>query len=165
SYDGYNVFYHWSNPPAKSTIGVYVTGEDFNGNIIATIYTSTPEDAPPARPYLVKLENYSEGTNQGIKLTWSANQEPDTAGYEVFRQTNGGTINKISGSSLVTDTTWVDWGEVMTDSSLTNYTYYVKAVDNTNQRSNLSNGRSTDVEHVRQMADKLAASQPETPIS
>ncbi len=174
---GYNeIFSPWSNPnsnrwddvtPSNITIEILGTYAGVNGEDIYNlrIRMLNGENGPPSNPLLLSMENYSAGGNQGIKLTWAANLEPDIAGYEVFRQKNGGTITKISGSSLVTDTTWINWGVIITDNSPTTYTYYVKAVDTQNKRSNYSNSLSSDVDFVRGGAQKPALTNAQTPAS
>ncbi len=158
------VFTPYSNPQAKGNIAIEIINEQSN-TLTFNLYIGSAYDtlAAPANPFLISLANYSSGGNDGIKITWAANREPDIAGYEVYRQINSGSISKISGSSVITDTFFVEWG-VQIASGPSTHTYYVKAVDTQNKTSNYSNGLNTAVQHVSQGGAKRGADGGETTI-
>ena len=55
---------------------------------------------------------FATGYSSFIKLTWNKNKEPDIAGYNVYRSTvSGGPYTKIN-TSLITDTTYLDYDVV-----------------------------------------------------
>ncbi len=168
------LFSPWSNPSSEawssSSPGGNVSIQLMDTTVVAgrTIYNlrirvTNHENGPPANPLLLNLQSYSSGGNDGIKITWAANREPDIAGYEVYRQINSGNITKISGSSLVADTFFVEWG-VQIASGPSTHTYYVKAVDTQNKTSNYSNGLNTAVQYVSQGGAKRGADGGETTI-
>ncbi|RMG92518.1 MAG: T9SS C-terminal target domain-containing protein [Chloroflexi bacterium] len=159
---GYNqLFSPYSNPNSnrwddvtETGISIEILNKYYNPLTGGYVYNlrlrmGHVEQGPPANPMLLKLENYSQGSNNGLKVTWAANRENDIAGYEVYRQRNGGSIDKISGNSLVTDTFYVDWGVTISPGSPIIYTYYVKAFDTQGKQSNLSNPLSSNVTHLR----------------
>lgn len=163
---GYNeVFSEYSNPSTakwnggSTDISIEITGTTtgYNGETIFNVKVRVvdPENGRPANPLLLNIQNHSSGGNDGIKLTWNSNLEPDIDGYEVYYKTTGSPA-KISGGTLVSDTTWVHWGYTISSTG-TNHTYYIKAVDTQGKVSNLSNGISAITQAVSQGGSKSTA--------
>ena len=115
--------------------------------------------APPNAPQNLTAANITDA----ILLAWEANNEPDLAGYEVYRKINSGSIQKISGNNLVTTNSYVDGGLQIVNNSVTEHTYYVKAVDNDNKKSTYSIPVAVDVEYVSQGGAKRTADDSEIP--
>jgi Ca-dependent carbohydrate-binding module xylan-binding/Lysyl oxidase/Fibronectin type III domain len=97
---------------------------------VTLVYSTSTDATPPAPPTGVTA---TAGTGT-VSLSWSANTEPDLAGYNVYRSTaSGGPYTKVNASLLTTRS--------YSDSGLTNgttYYYVVKAVDTTGNVSNPS---------------------------
>jgi hypothetical protein len=93
-----------------------------------------PDTTPPAAPTGLT----ATAGKRKITLNWTANTEPDLAGYNVYRSSSStGTYTKLN-TSLVTANTY-------TNSSLTSGTtwfYRVTAVDTSNNESAVSNTAS-----------------------
>lgn len=92
---------------------------------------------PPSVPQgLAAVADAQSGT---IDLSWEPSPQTDTAGYIVYRRTNGGAWQRISpGKSLVTAPAWND----STAKPGVSYEYAVSAVDRDGNQS----ARSTSVE-------------------
>jgi hypothetical protein len=90
-----------------------------------------PDATPPAAPTGL---NATAGNKQ-VNLTWTANTEPDLAGYNLYRSpTTGGPYTKVN-TSLITGTAY-------SDTNLTNgtpYYFVLRAVDTSNNESGDSN--------------------------
>ena len=65
------------------------------------------EPPPPTSPPLAPTGLGATLVAEGVRLTWSANVEPDLAGYLVFRRNNGGNWIRRT-PDPVPATTWVD---------------------------------------------------------
>ncbi len=94
-------------------------------------------DAPPAAPTGL---NASAG-NGSVALSWTANGEPDLAGYRVFRSTTlpvSTTGDGLGGATLISGTSYTD----LTAVNGTAYNYVVIAVDAIGGRSAASNNAS-----------------------
>jgi M6 family metalloprotease-like protein len=141
-----------------ANVGFEVVSVNTN-NILVDFYYNDPEDASPAQPRFLTATNITDA----ILLTWEANNEPDLAGYEVYRKINSGSIQKISGNNLVTTNSYVDGGLQIVNNSVTEHTYYVKAVDNDNKKSTYSIPVTVDVEYVSQGGAKRTADDSEIP--
>lgn len=96
-----------------------------------------------------------EGGN--VTLTWTPNPEPDVAGYELHRSVSGvdGLYEKISGETLIPETTYVD--SALPDGEYTPY-YKLIAVDECGNRSAMSVASEGTVRH-----DTVAPSAPGAP--
>jgi flagellar hook assembly protein FlgD len=93
---------------------------------------------PPAPPIGLSLQD----SLQQVILSWDANQEPDLAGYNAYR--NGSKINQsIIPSPFYEDSVFVDG----------NYTYYVTALDNFNLVSEPSDSVSIDIDVTKPMVN------------
>ena len=91
---------------------------------------TVPDTVPPLPPVGLTA---TPGKRK-ITLTWTANVEPDLAGYNVYRSsTSGGTYTKLN-ASLLTTTTYVNSG--LTSGST--WFYRVTAVDTSNNESAVS---------------------------
>jgi hypothetical protein len=93
-----------------------------------------PDTTPPAAPAGLS----ATAGKRKITLNWTANTEPDLAGYNVYRSSSAtGTFTKLNSSPVTTNT--------YTNSSLTSgstWYYYVTAVDTSNNQSAASNTAS-----------------------
>jgi hypothetical protein len=78
----------------------------------------------PAAPTGASVTVVTEG--EALTITWTANTEPDLAGYNIFRSTSSTSGFTQINSVLLTDTTYTDSG-LTAD---TTYYYYIVAVDN-----------------------------------
>ena len=84
-----------------------------------------PDTTPPAAPVGLAVAVAS-----GVTLTWTANTEPDLAGYNVYRSiVSGGPYAKLN-AALVTNTTYSDAPD-----GTGPYYYVVTAVDTSNNES------------------------------
>lgn len=75
------------------------------------------------------------GVTQAVSLTWDAPTLGTTAGYNVYRATNGSSSFQLISGSLVTPTSYLD----SAIASGTTYQYYVTAIDSTGAESTPSN--------------------------
>lgn len=166
---GNNVFSRWSNPNNRRWLSLFPGGISIEilSKFISDISTGAEsynirirkvshENAVPSRPQILSLQHYDDGINTGIEVNWMANLEPDILGYEVYRGSGDGTnISKVSGTNLVTGTSWVNFGLEISEQSNWQFTYFVKAVDESNKVSNLSLGLTTGAEYVNQNSNKV----------
>jgi hypothetical protein len=61
------------------------------------------DTSPPAAPHGVLALSESDG----VPLSWSANAEPDLAGYNVYRRVSGGALSRLN-NALLTDSHYLD---------------------------------------------------------
>jgi hypothetical protein len=98
---------------------------------------AAPDTTPPAVPSGVTAADRSGDQGGVINLAWTANTDPDLAGYHVYRAvTSGGPYTRVTLAPLTT-TTFADSGLV----NGTTYFYGVTAVDVAGNES----ARSTQV--------------------
>ena len=126
------------------TIGLHsfvIWASDTNGNWASGSGTFTMRDTtPPAAPSGLAVQTSGAGA---LRLTWTANSEPDLAGYKVYRSPNaGGPYALISGASLVSTAAYLD--ENLEGGKT--YYYTVTAVDATGNESPRSSEASGVVE-------------------
>ncbi len=103
--------------------------------IIGFVVKAGAMNLPPAAP-----TNLTATAGNGmVSLDWNDNNEVDLAGYNVYRSmTSGSGYSKLNGSTLVSDSNYID-------NSATNgipYFYVVTAVDDANNESGYSNEAS-----------------------
>lgn len=109
----------------------------FNGTAVGTPrwtagYQFPLDTAPPSPPAGL---TGTPGNNQ-VSLAWTANTEPDLAGYNVFRRLPAGSFGApLNGGTLVTSPAYVDTTAV----NETTYVYAVTARDAFTNTSGLSN--------------------------
>jgi len=112
------------NPPSGTYNLSVVTSKDIvavnSGNF------TTTDATPPAAPTGLM----ATPGNTKVDLAWSANAEPDLAGYNLYRSTDNVNFTKIN-SSLLTTTTYSNTG--LTNGST--YYYKLTAVDTSNNAS------------------------------
>jgi hypothetical protein len=98
----------------------------------------TPRDTfPPAAPRALSAIYAAEA----VELVWTANAEPDLAGYNVYRREEGAPTQKMNREMLPTP--------IFRDSSVTaghRYLYYVTALDLTNNESSPSEEVSVETQ-------------------
>ena len=90
-------------------------------------YTIAGDVAAPATPAGLSA---TVGTGKVVKLSWTANTEPDLLGYKILRSTT----NNMSTAALIafiSATTFIDVGVAMS----TQYFYWIEAVDDSNNVS------------------------------
>jgi len=101
----------------------------YSGNNSISITCDVSAPAPPT-------DLTATGGSASIALSWTAGADSDLAGYRVYRSTTSGSgYALISGSSLVTTTTYTD----STVIAGTRYYYVVTAVDTCGNPSTYSN--------------------------
>jgi C1A family cysteine protease/fibronectin type 3 domain-containing protein len=144
-----------SNFGQMATVGANVTSYANTGLAAATSYsyrvraynaagdsgysnpasaTTSGDTTPPAPPANLT----ATAMDSSVDLTWSANAEPDLAGYTVYRATSGGGPYSALTASLLSDPSY-------TDSSVSNgttYYYVVTASDDSGNESGHSNEAS-----------------------
>jgi N-acetylneuraminic acid mutarotase len=93
------------------------------------ITPATADTTPPAAPQNVSA---AAGDSQ-VSLTWSANTEPDLAGYNVYRSTSlpVATTSPLNGGTLLTSAGYTDTGL----QNGTTYYYVVQAVDTSGNKA------------------------------
>ncbi|MBK8784602.1 MAG: tandem-95 repeat protein [Anaerolineales bacterium] len=91
------------------------------------------DSIPPAAPIGLTATPYSNG----ILLNWTANADPDLAGYNIYRSTSPSVplVGPINGGTLYTGTTYNDGGLI----NGTTYYYAITAVDTSANPSAASN--------------------------
>ncbi len=138
-------------PSAQDLIGRWglneatgsIAGDTSGSNVAGTLVGSptwvvgapfNPDSSPPAPP-----QNLGAVAGGGVvSLSWTANGEPDLAGYNVYRSTSPGVpVNgtPVNGGSLITGTTYND----LSVTGGTDYYYVVTAVDTSTNASSASN--------------------------
>jgi hypothetical protein len=123
-----NVFSPYSNPKTDGSFAIEVLSQDNAGNIQFKYYANADiAQCAPAKPQDLKVFKPRDG--QHPVLIWTANREPNLTGYNIYR--NGDQIN----TSVVTGTSYTDYGVTAALSKITYYnTYTIKAVSaNTKQ--------------------------------
>jgi len=111
-----------------------VNSKDASGNLATsgdfTFTTAAPDTTPPAVPQGLK----STPGDSKVDLKWTANTEPDLAGYNVYESLSpGGTFAKLN-TSLLTSVSY-------TQTNLVNgvaYWYQITAVDTSGNESGFS---------------------------
>ncbi len=107
-----------------------------SARVVGAPFDSSFDSTPPAAPTGL-IATPGDGT---VGLTWTANGEPDLAGYNVYRSTTSpvALTSPINGATLVASPAY-------TDNSVTNgteYFYVVTAVDDSTNQSTASNQAS-----------------------
>jgi C1A family cysteine protease/predicted secreted protein len=100
---------------------------DYSNTVTATTSGDTTPPAPPANLTATAMDSR-------VDLAWSANAEPDLAGYTLYRATSGGGPYSALTASLLSNPGY-------TDSSVTNgttYYYVVTASDDSGNESDYS---------------------------
>ncbi len=80
-------------------------GSDSLESLDSPIQTARPEDLTPPAPVLNLV---AVSTEKGIELRWDAGQEPDLAGYRVFRRSLAEPQFRLLTSQLVATPYFVD---------------------------------------------------------
>lgn len=103
------------------------------GNIGSTVYI----DIPPSAPKNIGLAGW---WGEHPTLYWDSNPEIDKASYEVYRRTRpyGGQWSSWAKKVETSDTMWTDYGFVLEKPGTGNVQYFVKAKDQSGQRSEAS---------------------------
>jgi large repetitive protein len=123
--------FQWLALPPDGEASLRLRATDAAGNQAETTVRITVDVLPPAAPALTAvLEN-----RRDARLTWTANTEPDLAGYFVYRDGV-----KINAQPLATPG-YVDLG--LGEGS---YVYKVRAVDRAGQESDPSNPATVNVD-------------------
>ncbi|MFY9588801.1 MAG: LamG domain-containing protein, partial [Actinomycetota bacterium] len=107
-----------------------------NGTLTAATWTTgqyafTQDNTPPAAP----AGAAAVARNAAVDLSWTANSEPDLAGYNIYRSTSPGV--PTNGTPLNADTLLAANATSFTDSTASNgttYYYAVTAVDTANNK-------------------------------
>jgi hypothetical protein len=104
-------------------------GLEMLGRRSEAVEVATKDVFPPAAPTgLAAVPGWDEaGADRGprVDLSWSPNQEPDVAGYQVFRVENGAAEQLISGAQPMVASAFVDHGV----KAGAKYRYWIVAVD------------------------------------
>ncbi len=116
TYANNNIFSSWSNPnsynDAKVSTGIAVEIlSESNGVVVFNLHMNdvSAQTAPPSKPQNLLTNSVISGSTS---LIWSANQEPDMVGYNIYRGlyyagSPEPTYTKIN-SSVITGTTYTD---------------------------------------------------------
>ncbi|MCI0706697.1 MAG: T9SS type A sorting domain-containing protein [Ignavibacteriae bacterium] len=143
-----NICSNWSNPNTNKLDGnasntafqmlTYNSSTKAYSLKVAVGYNDVVS-LPPSVPQNLVFTN-ANTHNQYPYLTWNANTEPDLAGYDVWREyKEPGYTQTDKVGSLVTGTSFTDYGIRTSSSSNNTITYWIKAVDNSALVSNSSN--------------------------
>jgi len=114
----------WQNMPQDGDYCLKLTALDKVGNRTEERVNVTVDTTPPAAPLL-----FGESIHKtDVRLSWTANEEPDCTGYMVYRNSQRVNENLIE-------------GQIYTDAGLREgvYTYTVKAADLAGWESEPSN--------------------------
>ena len=122
-----------------SGITVENTAGSTQGTVVGTPrwtagYLFPPDVLPPAVP----VDVAAIPGNAQVTIGWTANGEPDLAGYNVYRRTSSTTFGAPLNATLLTNPTYLDTSVT----NETDYFYAVTAVDVFNNQSGLSNEAS-----------------------
>ena len=127
----YDYATRYSSDGGANWVYADLNGPGINGNPGDLQVVASSDTMAPAAPLNLAVTGSSNGH---IALAWDANGEADLAGYEIYRQHNGGGFARV-GSVDVAATTFSD--ESVTTSET--YEYYVVAFDTSFNRSAASN--------------------------
>ena len=127
---------------------VDVSGNEGAGSLQAS--AAPVDNGPPAAPTNFSAADRAGDQGGAINLSWSANADPDLAGYRLSRATIAGGPYTPVGAGLLTGTSVVDSGL----SNGTTYYYVLRAVDASGNESANSNEASAIP------ADNLAPAAP-----
>lgn len=113
-------------------------GLEMLGRRSDAVEVATKDVFPPAAPMgLAAVPGWDEvGAQRGprVDLSWSPNQEPDVAGYRVFRTESSGAEQLVSGPQPVVASAFVDHGV----KAGTKYHYWIVAIDESGNVSGAS---------------------------
>jgi subtilase family serine protease/flagellar hook assembly protein FlgD len=125
------VLFKWQALPPDGAVTLRLTVTDKAGNVSEAFTETVIDTKPPQAPLNLvgKLENRKDA-----RLSWTANTEPDLAGYALYR--NGVRLNTV----LLQDPAYLDAGL-----ATGNYEYQVKALDKAGLESAVSNSVSLTV--------------------
>ncbi|MGH2594990.1 MAG: metallophosphoesterase, partial [Actinomycetota bacterium] len=134
-----NLIGRWGLNEGTGTSAADSSGSNVNGTLVGSPTwvagaPFNPDSSPPAPPQ--NLVAIAGGGN--VSLSWTANGEPDLAGYNVYRATSPGVPvsgTPLNGGSLVAAATFSDNSVV----GGTDYYYVVTAVDTSANQSSASN--------------------------
>jgi hypothetical protein len=136
---------------ASDSSGGGNSGTIFNGSWVSGRPVAAGDTKPPSPPQGLT----ATGGVQQVTLTWSANTEPDLAGYNVYRSTSSPvptTGAPVNGGTPVTTTRYVDSGLT----SGTTYYYALRAVDTSGNGSAASTEASATAKAPPQGAYALS---------
>ncbi|MHB0976598.1 MAG: FG-GAP-like repeat-containing protein [Candidatus Aquicultorales bacterium] len=132
----------------------YVVAVDdggLNSPATGTGSASPADNLPPGAPWGLTVTDHPSDHGGSLDLAWNApTDDPNLAGYNIYRGTSPGSYPTKVNGPLVTGTTYTDTGLV----NGTTYYYIVKAVDS------LGNGSPNSNESSRPPADNLAPDAP-----
>lgn len=130
------VFAPWTNPNTTTAAGdftdILIRLVDEASDGIQTVEIDM--NAPPRAPQNVSLSGVWGGHPT---ISWDPNPEPDHASYEVFRRTKpySGQWSAWAKKTETTDTSWTDPGFILEKPGTGVVGYFVKATDQSGQRS------------------------------
>jgi flagellar hook assembly protein FlgD/fibronectin type 3 domain-containing protein len=128
---------------AEGSYTIKLEAEDLTGNISTHQIVVTIDNTPPAKPVLLS----ANAQVADVTLTWQANTEADLAGYLLYRNNQLANVPGIVIGNLkpylIKGTTYVDKG--LPDGK---FTYYLVAMDQAQNMSDLSNSLDVDIDRA-----------------
>lgn len=129
----------------------------YNNSNISTAFGVMATDVPAPGPKNLTATN--PGTGNTLALDWTAPNDPEVVGYNIFRSTSAGTLGTQVNGSLVTGTTYTDI------SLTTGQTYYYTVRSQATDPFNSSSYASVNTNQVSAIPALILPPNPPTAMS